>query len=509
MRRAGVLLAVVLGLGFGLTGSARAAAPRLYSLHATRGAQPAIFDSRGREVILRGIAVNQLGDYYRERPAAVPVFDLGARDFDGIRSLGFNVVRLVLSWSRLEPTRGHIDTGYLKRIHDAVAQARRRGLYVILDMHQDAWGKGVASPAGELCAPGFERSIGWDGAPAWATRLDGMSTCHAKYREVAPAVAQAFHNFYLDRDGIQSELVKVWGKLAREFAAEPAVAGFDLLNEPHPGLTPGPAAGQRIGDFYARAISAVRAAERSHPRGFSHVVFFEPSVTYDITAQPDTVPPPTFTADRNIVFAPHLYPGTFSPVSVDDAFKSAARVAQTYQTTFWVGEWGWYSPNPRTDEPQIRDYARHEDDGRIGGAWWLWREACGDPHIFYTAGAPGEPLATGLARFACPGGRRLGIPRTTHRALSRPYVRAAPGRIDRVTADGSSGDLEVRGRDDSARGSCAVLIWVPASRRGAPRFERTHVGRLSTRRVAGGWLVTGCARGSYSLRRRPGHFHRP
>ena len=32
-------------------------------------------------------------------------------------------------------------------------------------MHQDAWGKYIASPKSEMCAPGAEHQHGWDGAP--------------------------------------------------------------------------------------------------------------------------------------------------------------------------------------------------------------------------------------------------------------------------------------------------------------------------------------------------------
>ena len=75
-----------------------------------------------------------------------------------------------------------------------------------------------ASPKDETCAPGFSHQQGWDGAPAWATITDGLPTCRFQIREIAPAVGQAWQNFYLDRDGIQTELVNTWAHLARAFA---------------------------------------------------------------------------------------------------------------------------------------------------------------------------------------------------------------------------------------------------------------------------------------------------
>ncbi len=495
-RASGVALACVIVLA-----SPRYAEAGLLPLHATRGAAPAILDSAGRQVLLHGVADNQLGDYYQVDPSQPTVFPLRRQDFTRMSELGFNVVRLVLSWSRLEPEPGLLSASYLREVRRAVTWANASGLYVVLDMHQDAWGKEVATPPGETCPPGLTPSIGWDGAPAWATYLDGMSTCHNTFRELSPAVAAAFDNFYDDRNGIQAQLVWVWSRLASAFAADPGVAGFDLFNEPHPGSRPGPVAEQEIGAFYARAIAAIRAAESERPGGFHHIVFFEPSVLYDVAPSPAVSPPPTFSADPNLVFAPHLYPGTFSPLSTDQAYRATEAVAATYGTAFWVGEWGWYSQDPRDDYENIRDFAAHEDQALAGDAWWQWRQRCGDPHQFGAPGSPGRPIADGLNRYRCPGDHPLGIPPTTRQVLSRAYARAAPGRIESMLSDPASGEFRLRGFDPDPGGSCLLEVWTPAGPGGRPRFAATGVERLSTRAARGGWITTGCARGSYELDR--------
>jgi len=283
----------------------------LPQLHAERGSSPAIVTSDGRQVLLRGVNVNQLGDYWQQSPALAPTVPLAADDFAGIHALGMNEVRLLVHWSALEPERGKFDEAYIARITEAVRWARRQGIYVVLDMHQDAWGKYIASPKDEACAPGFSHQQGWDGAPKWATITDGLPTCRFQLREVAPAVGQAWQNFYLDRDGIQSELVKTWAHLAKTFAADPTVAGYDLINEPNPGYGVGAEDATALGLYYKNAIAAIRAAESSAPRGFHHIVFFEPSVIWSAAAA-DATPPPPLVDDPSAVFAPHLYAESIS-----------------------------------------------------------------------------------------------------------------------------------------------------------------------------------------------------
>jgi endoglycosylceramidase len=520
-RRAAGLLAIG-GLLAAAPAAGGATAPQ--PLRSVRGSAPAIVDAAGRHVLLRGVNVNQLGDYYQDNPALAPVVPLTEADFAAIARLGFNSVRLIVHWSALEPTPGKVDAAYVARVRQAVDWARKYGLYVVLDMHQDAWGKYIASPPGVMCPPSvspppgvpappsFVPAIGWDGAPQWATITDGMTTCRVQLREVSPAVAQAFTNFYADRPGpdgvgIQTHLLHTWATLVREFAADPTIAGYDLLNEPHPGYTPGPAAATVLGAFYGKAISAIRTAESSVPGGFSHIAFFEPNVTWSGIGT-DAVPPPGFTLDDNIVFAPHLYAGSItadravgiSAVSIDQGFQFAAAAAATYGTTVWSGEWGWFG-NPAGDAPSISEYARQEDANLFGGAWWQWRQACGDPHSIGSPGNTPTGVSGNLNLIKCPQGTPLAMPASTRRILSRPYVWAAPGRLTQMTSDPPTGDLTVRGTDTDPAGSCQLDIWVPDGRPGTPRFVTTNVRNVTATRVDGGWRVSGCASAAYSLRR--------
>ncbi len=300
---------------------------------------------------------------------------------------GFNVVRLLVSWSALEPTKGAFDSAYVARIHDAVDAAKAHGIYVVLDMHQDAWGKFVASPAGVTCPASSKPGIGWDGAPDWATITDDADTCAAAgVRELAPAVMHAFDNFYADTDGIQTELTKTWASLAGEFAADPTIAGYDLFNEPNWG-TDADSSGAKLGAFTQKTIAAIRAAEKT-AGGLSHIAFFEPVVLWPKSG---TLPPPATITDDNVVFAPHNYNDSIQGGTIEQGFADAAASAATYGTTFWIGEYGWFG-DPATDAAKVAEYAKAEDSYRVGGTWWQWKQACGDPHSVGARDA--EPPAT-------------------------------------------------------------------------------------------------------------------
>jgi hypothetical protein len=77
-----------------------------------------------------------------------------------------------------------------------------------------------------------------------------------------------------------------------------------------------------------------------------------------------------------------------------------------------------------------------------------------------------------------------------------------PGRIESLTSDPATHAFEVTGSDPSPKGSCVLRVWTPRSAAGRPHFKAMHVRRIRTRRARGGWVTSGCAHGSYELRRR-------
>ena len=474
-------------------------------LTASMGEDARILDDRGRTVILRGINVVQIGEYFQNDPAQPPRFDLTEQDMADIAALGFDHIRLILHWSLLEPQPGVRSEAYLRTIRQALDWARVHDLYVVLDMHQDAWGPHVATPPDEVCLPGFDSAVGWDGAPEWATLTDGLPTCKAQLRELSPAVAQAWQSFWIDRPGpdgvgIQTHLVETWGWLVDALGADPVVAGYDLLNEPSPGYLVGVNQTIALGEYYDRVIQDVRRVETTTGRPVPGPVYVEPGVEWS-AGSVTVVPPPTFTSDRSVVFAPHIYAESISPVSIEQGWANAVAVAGLYGATVWSGEWGYFSSPPADDDDRLRRFAAEEDRRVLHSAFWDWRQACGDPHNFYPDRSVQTDPSPSLVRYACPGDHELGIPTTFATVLSRPYPRAVPGTLTGIDADIDAGELTVTGRTSTPG---VADLWFPDRGTGPPIItggsDVTVVPVPATDRAAGGWRVQLTVDGDYTIR---------
>ncbi len=184
-------------------------------------------DSEGRQVILHGMAVIN-----KSKTDGFASFH-GPKEFDDMRSWGMNCIRLGIFWDGIEPEPGKYDEEYLKRVDQRVQWAREAGLYVLLDMHQDLFSQYVGQGGG-------------DGAPEWATLTDGQPHIHtggvwSDAYVTSPAVHAVFDNFWANKPasdgiGLQDHYAKAWQQVAKRYASEPAVVGYDLMNEPSPGV---------------------------------------------------------------------------------------------------------------------------------------------------------------------------------------------------------------------------------------------------------------------------------
>ena len=134
-------------------------------------------DLQGRHILLHGINMvckeietNHIGNYTDE-------------DFFNLKKWGFNVIRLGIFWDSVEPLPGIYDDQYLLQIDKLITLAAKNDIYVFLDMHQDLFSCKYA-----------------DGAPEWATLIDGMehiaTDLWSESYLISPAVQTAFDNFW-------------------------------------------------------------------------------------------------------------------------------------------------------------------------------------------------------------------------------------------------------------------------------------------------------------------------
>jgi endoglycosylceramidase len=443
-----------------------------------------IVDSRGREVMLRGVNVNSLGEYWQGTNVK-PVLPLERQDPRRISRIGWNVVRLIVSWSRVEPSPGNYNERYLDRVSKWISRFEREGVYTIVDFHQDAWGATLAGRLDELCPPGYEPAFGWDGAPAWATLDEGQPRCFLNSREINPAVSAAWRNFFADSPGpggigIQTRYTRMLAHVAERFAGRRAMAGIDVMNEPN---AFGAEETAQLGTFYERSLAAIRRGER-RGGGFRHLVLIEPSVLWSLIGQG---PPPPFDHDRDVVYSPHLYGGSIGgegpPSEASFGTARAEAAANLGGAPVLTGEWGG---DPARATGEADDYFNAhqalQDEYGVGATLWTWKQSCGDPHAATHGGEPPLPPWNVFEMDCSNGGNRIvGMNRRLVRDLRRGYVRRAPGRIVATRWNVRTRVLTASG--DHARPKDGPLeLWFPGS---GWSLRGTNLGRIAGIRELG------------------------
>ncbi len=422
-------------------------------------------DSAGRQFVPHGINVggkhkstNYMSSHTRE-------------DFARMRQWGFNCVRLLVIWAAIEPNCGTYDEDYLRRIDERVAWAKANDLYVLIDMHQDLWGEGCS---------------GGDGAPAWATLDEGrpdrrLGVVWSDGYLVSPKIQTAFDNFWANKPGpdgvgIQDRFALAWGHVAKRFADEPAVIGYDLLNEPFIGSgilvaqaminrklmevfgaeggataaigfvqmladpkrrpqlyerlsdvdayrsvtqSAEPVFQQfertKLGPMYQRVANAIRRVDKRH------ILFIEPSASANsgVTSGLEPVVGPDGTPDPLQAFAPHAYDIVTDMSDVGSADEGRiqfimGRLQTAARRLKMPMLIGEWGAFPNKDgfKPAARAMVRAMEDTLAGNTYWY-----ADRHI---------------ERHRC------------FEMLRRPYPRAVAGRLVSYRLDPATGTFECR-----------------------------------------------------------------
>ena len=137
-----------------------------------------------------------------------------------------------------------------------------------------------------------------------------------------------------------------------------------------------------------------------------------------------------------MVFAPHNYAESIDGSTIETSSPTSPRPPSEYGTTFWIGEYGWFG-DPAETPRRSRATPPPRTSSRLGGTWWQWKQACGDPHSIGSAG--GTPAASRTHRNGCPGDEDKG-PIAEWACVFRPYPRAA----SRSTSSGCTAIVATR-----------------------------------------------------------------
>ena len=452
-------------------------------------------------------------------------------DFAEMRALGFNVVRLALSWSSLEPAPGAYSTEYLDRIAQVVGWARDQGIYVILDMHENAYSRYISRPA-KVTLPGAKLPSLADqtGAPRWATLTDRLpGDKYLGQRELSLSVGAAFTNFWFNAKvggvGLQDHYLGAVATLARRFKDESAVVGFGAFNEPWPGFVAPPASDDLlIYPFYRRLIDAITGVADGLrcPVGFAalpicghaglgvddrrHIFFLEADHLREVTDLPTSLALP-ISSYPNLAFAIHPYTHVYTVDALvgvkpgqsaypfggyRQAYASAEAEARSLGAALFVSEFG---NEPALDPALLTNELQQQDAYLTGATYWPWKENCGG----WTWGVYAGPL--GNVKTPC-AYQQKGVPtsaqpengclrQSKERLLARPTVLAAAGSSLKYSYDPATGGFVLRATA-AASNALATRVLVPKEVGGA-------ISQPSTALPDGSRLVSFTPTGTYTL----------
>lgn len=435
-------------------------------------------------------------------------------DFAEMRSLGFNVIRLTLSWSLLEPTPGRYDTTYLDRIGQVVEWARKQRIYVLLDMHQDNYSRFIDDTAAVEVPPVLtsvkQSGNHADGAPPWAILTDGVPGLAPFGQDVFNfQMAQAFNSFWINRPvnvpqgdapgtGLQDHYIGAVAALAKRFKGESAVVGYELMNEPQSGAfaAPGLFDQAALFPFYQRAVDAITGTNDGGYRDLGihdtrHLMFFEPWAIRNLVDVSPQVNAP-FTTYPNLVYAPHQYTHVFTldttlgsqlpaplpvpyPTSYDQAFTTAEREATQLGAALWIGEYGNGSND---DDTLLRGLTAAQERHFTGSAVWPWKGNCSGT----TAQCAGN-WSTYFADTGEPPAQNLQIKPTRQKYLARIYPWATAGTLLRAEYDPDTRAFAMSATADKTVATGDIesetVVFIPSASTGDVRvFDHARLDRV-------------------------------
>ncbi|HLP16738.1 MAG TPA: glycoside hydrolase family 5 protein [Bacteroidota bacterium] len=236
-----------------------------------------------------------------------------AKDIRFIRSLGLNSVRVPFNYrlfiSDDDPER--IRTANFKYLDRVIAWCRQEGLYVILDMH---------------CAPGGQTGDNIDDSYGYP--------------------------YLFESELAQRQAAMLWKFIAKRYAKETIVIGYDLLNEPIAHFFDTSHFNPRLEPVYKKIVAAIREADKNH-------ICFLGGAQWDGNFSVFGAP-----FDRKLAYTWHRYWCD----TTDAEAKQFIDFRKKYNTPIWLGESG-----ENTDE-WIAGFRRMCERNNIGWCFWPYKK---------------------------------------------------------------------------------------------------------------------------------------
>ncbi len=236
-----------------------------------------------------------------------------AEDIAFIRRAGFNSVRVPFNYrlfvTEEEPRRLE-GVGY-EMLDRVVGWCRREGLYVVLDMHG---------------APGGQTGDNID--DSWG------------------------YPFLFESPEAQELTVRIWRKIAARYAREPAVLGYDLLNEPVAHYFDAARLNPKLEPLYRRVVAGIRTVDKNH-------IIFLGGAQWDTNFK---VFGPPF--DKKLAYTFHKYWMEVKQEAVQEYVDFSAK----YNVPVWMGESG-----ENTDE-WVASFRALLEKNRVGWCFWPYKK---------------------------------------------------------------------------------------------------------------------------------------
>jgi aryl-phospho-beta-D-glucosidase BglC (GH1 family) len=259
-------------------------------------------------------------------------------DLDNIRALGMNLIRVPFWWADVENLSGTWRSDAFDRMDWVVSNAWQRGIYTIIDLH---------------------------GAPG------GQST--------AQSTGQENSNQYWTSTNDQYQTAMIWSNVAAHFNGNPAVAGYDLMNEPV-----GAPSQAAIWTMYNNLYQTVRAVDADHICIMEGTWSGTGTNGQSLNWQWDVLPAPSVYNWSNVVYSMHAYPGTTTYSGVQAEINKQTADFQNHQSwnvPDFIGEFQAYSTSAswqyavtqfNTNGMSWANWAYKASNGTVGDSWGIY-----------------------------------------------------------------------------------------------------------------------------------------